>query len=39
MEFYSLRADAIDRFQGAADNAMLTVPATNAMRAPFVSAT
>jgi len=25
--------------QGAADNAMLTVPATNAMRAPFVSAT
>jgi hypothetical protein len=38
MEFRSLHADAISRLEGAADDAMLTVPATNAVRALFVSA-
>ena len=38
MEFRSLHVDAINRLQGAAGNAMLTVPATNAVRALFVSA-
>jgi hypothetical protein len=38
MEFRSLHADAIGWLQGAADNAMLTVPATNAVRALFVRA-
>jgi hypothetical protein len=38
MEFRSLHVDAISWLQGAADNAMLTVPATNAVRALFVSA-
>ena len=38
MEFRSLHADAINWLEGAADNAMLTVPATNAVRALFVSA-
>ena len=37
MEFRSLHANAISCLQGAADNAMLTVPATNAVRALFVS--
>ena len=38
MEFRSLHVDAISLLQGAADNAMLTVPATNAVRALFVNA-
>jgi hypothetical protein len=38
MEFRALHADAIDRLQGAADNAMLTVHATNAVRALFARA-
>ncbi len=38
MEFRSLHADAVSRLQGAADNAMLTVPATNAVRALFARA-
>jgi hypothetical protein len=38
MEFRSLHADAVAWLQGAADNAMLTVPATNAVRALFVRA-
>jgi hypothetical protein len=38
MEFRSLHADAINRLQGAADNAMLTVHATNAVRALLVKA-
>jgi hypothetical protein len=38
MEFRSLHVDAINLLQGAADNAMLTVPATNAVRALFVNA-
>ena len=38
MEFRSLHADAIDWLQRAADNAMLTVPATNAVRTLFVRA-
>jgi hypothetical protein len=38
MEFRSLHADAIGWLQGAADNAMLTVPATNAVRALFARA-
>jgi hypothetical protein len=38
MEFRSLHVDAISWLQGAADNAMLTVPATNAVRALFVNA-
>jgi len=38
MEFRALHVDAISLLQGAADNAMLTVPATDAVRALFVSA-
>jgi hypothetical protein len=38
MEFRSLHADAIGWLQGAADNAMLTVPATNAVRTLFARA-
>jgi hypothetical protein len=38
MEFRSLHVDAISSLQDAADNAMLTVPATNAVRALFVNA-
>jgi hypothetical protein len=38
MEFRSLHDDAINSLQGAADNAMLTVQATNALRALFVRA-
>lgn len=38
MEFRSLHVDAINWLEGAADNAMLTVPATNAVRAIFVRA-
>jgi hypothetical protein len=38
MEFRSLHEDAVDCLQGAAGNAMLTVQATNALRALFVRA-
>ena len=38
MEFRSLHVDAINCLEGAADDAMLTVPVTNAVRALFVSA-
>jgi len=38
MEFRSLHADAVRSLQGAADNAILTVPATDAVRALFVKA-
>jgi hypothetical protein len=38
LEFRALHADAVNWLQGAADNAMLTVPATNALRALFVRA-
>jgi hypothetical protein len=38
MEFRSLHADAIDWLQRAANDAMLTVPATNAVRTLFVRA-
>lgn len=38
MEFRSLHDDAIDWLQRAADNAMLTVPATNAVRTLFIRA-
>lgn len=38
MEFRSLHDDAIHSLQRAADNAMLTVQATNAVRALFVGA-
>jgi hypothetical protein len=38
MEFRSLHVDAINWLQGAADDAMLTVPATNAVRTLFVNA-
>ena len=38
MEFHSLHADAVRWLQGAADNAILTVPATDAVRALFVKA-
>ena len=38
MEFRSLHADAVSHLEGAADDAMLTVPATNAVRALFVRA-
>ena len=37
-EFRSLHADAISWLERAADNAMLTVPATNAVRTLFVRA-
>jgi hypothetical protein len=36
IEFKSLHDDAISALQGAADNAMLTVQATSALRALFV---
>ena len=36
MEFRSLREDAIAALEAAADNAMLAVQATNAVRALFV---
>jgi hypothetical protein len=38
VEFKSLHADAVSTLQGAAGNAMLTVQATNALRALFVRA-
>ena len=38
MEFKSLHGDAIALLEGAADNAMLTVQATAALRALFVRA-
>lgn len=38
MEFKSLHEDAIHSLQGAADDAMLTVQATNALRTLFVRA-
>ena len=38
IEFRSLHAEAVSSLQGAAGNAMLTVQATNALRALFVRA-
>ena len=38
MEFRSLHEEAVAALEGAADNAMLVVQATNAVRALFVSA-
>jgi hypothetical protein len=38
IEFKSLHADAVRALQGAADDAMLTVQATDALRALFVRA-
>jgi len=38
IEFRSLHADAVSALQRAADNAMLTVQATNALRVLFVRA-
>ena len=38
IEFKSLHADAIRALQGAADNGMLTVQATAALRALFIRA-
>ena len=38
IEFRSLHVDAVSSLQGAAANAMLTVQATNALRALFVRA-
>jgi len=38
IEFRPLHADAISLLQSAADDAMLSVPATNAVRALFVRA-
>jgi len=38
IEFRSLHADAVSSLQGAAGNAMLTVQATNALRALFARA-
>jgi hypothetical protein len=38
MEFKSLHEDAVSCLQSAAGNAMLTVQATNALRALFVRA-
>jgi hypothetical protein len=38
MEFRSLHEDAVSALQRAADNAMLTVQATNALRVLFVRA-
>ena len=38
MEFRSLHADAVSWLERAADSAMLTVPATKAVRALFVRA-
>ena len=39
LEFRSLHDDAVDLLERAAGNGMLTVPATNALRALFVAAT
>jgi hypothetical protein len=38
LEFRSLHEDAVAALEGAAENAMLAVPATNAVRVLFVSA-
>ena len=38
MEFRSLHDDAVTALQNAADNAILRIPATNALRALFVRA-
>ena len=38
MEFRTLHDDAVDLLERAAGNAMMAVPATNAVRALFVSA-
>jgi hypothetical protein len=38
MEFRSMHDDAIEALAGAADNAMLTVQATDALRSLFVNA-
>jgi hypothetical protein len=38
MEFRSLHSDAIDLLERAAGNAMMTVPATNAVRSLFARA-
>jgi hypothetical protein len=38
MEFKSLHEDAVNSLQGAAANGMLTVQATNALRALFIRA-
>jgi hypothetical protein len=38
MEFRSMHDSAVEALEGAADNAMLTVQATDALRALFVSA-
>ena len=38
MEFRSLHDDAVNYLEQAAENAMLTVQATNALRALFVRA-
>ena len=38
IEFRALHANAVNALQDAADNAMLTVQATNALRALFVRA-
>jgi hypothetical protein len=38
MEYRSLHDDAVDLLERAADNAILTVQATNAVRALFVNA-
>ena len=38
MEFRSLHDDAVTGLQNAADNAILRIPATNALRALFVRA-
>ena len=38
MEFRSLHADAISLLESAADDAMLAVPATNAVRVLFIRA-
>jgi hypothetical protein len=38
MEFRTLHEDAVAALEGAADDAMLAVPATNAVRVLFVSA-
>jgi hypothetical protein len=38
IEFRALHADAVHALRGAADNAMLTVQATSALRALFVRA-
>ena len=38
MEFRGLHSDAIDLLERAAGNAMMTVPATNAVRSLFVRA-